>query len=264
TKTESCLPTYLDGGETLVTPPTVENVDNTTAHIGFLSDSNKDVRNGDVVGREPLPPQRNRSNSPTNPDLQQYQSYPCLVPGCNNVFARAYNLKSHSYCHSGKRPHKRHSCTAPFSRKNDSQRHVRTLHTRDRPHVYSQCDQAFLTLDQLRRHIVTHTIREESRAHRRSGISRAVSNSGSLDPHAKQLFPRHQLLEETMPTQSLGSTARTDTYGMAAAAADWIQYLSSTTRLQDLPSAQPSILNASFDASRESDNRAQTPLPIFY
>ncbi|KAJ3261895.1 hypothetical protein HDU77_000708 [Chytriomyces hyalinus] len=92
-------------------------------------------------------------------------------------------------------------------------------------------------------------MREESHARRRSSISRAVSNSGSLDPDAEQLFPRNQLLEESLPAESLGSRTRTDAHGVAAAAADWIQSSSSsTTRLQDLHSTQPSILDASFNA----------------
>ncbi|KAJ3386975.1 hypothetical protein HDU80_000268, partial [Chytriomyces hyalinus] len=69
-KTESCLSTYLNGGETLsrrssesVASPTVEGADNTTVDIESLSESNKDERNGYVVDRAPLPLQRNRSNS---------------------------------------------------------------------------------------------------------------------------------------------------------------------------------------------------------
>ncbi|KAJ3261896.1 hypothetical protein HDU77_000709 [Chytriomyces hyalinus] len=59
-KTESCLSTYLDGGETLsrqssesVTSPTVEGADNTTVHIESLSEPNKDDRNGYVVDPGP-------------------------------------------------------------------------------------------------------------------------------------------------------------------------------------------------------------------
>ncbi|KAI9337525.1 hypothetical protein BDR26DRAFT_980667, partial [Obelidium mucronatum] len=53
---------------------------------------------------------------------QQQKTFPCLFPGCFKVFPRAYNLKSHSYCHSGERPHQCSACNASFSRKHDLQR----------------------------------------------------------------------------------------------------------------------------------------------
>ncbi|ORY39174.1 hypothetical protein BCR33DRAFT_649849, partial [Rhizoclosmatium globosum] len=71
---------------------------------------------------------------------------------CGKIFPRAYNLKSHSYCHSGERPHKCVYCNASFSRKHDLQRHVRTLHSKDRAHTCTVCQTSFTTFDQLRRH----------------------------------------------------------------------------------------------------------------
>ncbi|KAJ3120919.1 hypothetical protein HK100_012596 [Physocladia obscura] len=60
------------------------------------------------------------------------KTYPCLFPNCGKVFPRAYNLKSHSFCHSGDRPHVCNVCSAAFSRKHDLQRHVRTIHADDK------------------------------------------------------------------------------------------------------------------------------------
>ncbi|KAJ3248973.1 Metallothionein expression activator [Chytriomyces hyalinus] len=175
------------------------------------------------------------------------KSYPCLVPGCNKVFPRAYNLKSHSYCHSGERPHKCNLCTATFSRKHDLQRHVRTLHAKERPHVCSICEQGFLNPDQLRRHIVTsghtedfqlacsqthQTQREDSPSHslpRRSSISTNASNSGTGDGHLHDLSPRDHSMEASLPNQLINSimsagglTEAASMAAAAAAAADWV------------------------------------------
>ncbi|KAJ3230839.1 Metallothionein expression activator [Chytriomyces hyalinus] len=175
------------------------------------------------------------------------KSYPCLVPGCNKVFPRAYNLKSHSYCHSGERPHKCNLCTATFSRKHDLQRHVRTLHAKERPHVCSICEQGFLNPDQLRRHIVTsghtedfqlacsqthQTQRDDSPSHslpRRSSISTNASNSGTGDGHLHDLSPRDHSMEASLPNQLINSimsagglTEAASMAAAAAAAADWV------------------------------------------
>ncbi|KAJ3124312.1 hypothetical protein HK100_011287 [Physocladia obscura] len=54
--------------------------------------------------------------------------FDCPYEGCDKSFPRAYNLKSHMFCHSGERPHKCTKCHSAFARRHDLQRHIRTLH----------------------------------------------------------------------------------------------------------------------------------------
>ncbi|KAJ3133935.1 hypothetical protein HK100_004005 [Physocladia obscura] len=54
--------------------------------------------------------------------------FKCPHAKCDKSFPRAYNLKSHMFCHSGERPHKCTSCHRAFARRHDLQRHMRTLH----------------------------------------------------------------------------------------------------------------------------------------
>ncbi|KAI9333843.1 hypothetical protein BDR26DRAFT_823297 [Obelidium mucronatum] len=82
------------------------------------------------------------------------KSFPCLYPGCNKVFPRQYNLKSHQFCHSGLRPHTCELCEASFARKHDLQRHTRTLHATNRPFKCNTCSLSFTQSEQLKRHHV--------------------------------------------------------------------------------------------------------------
>ncbi|KAI8846535.1 hypothetical protein BC829DRAFT_355396, partial [Chytridium lagenaria] len=76
----------------------------------------------------------------------------CPFEGCDRVFPRQYNLKSHIFCHTGERPHVCDHCHAAFARKHDLQRHLRTLHADDRPFRCGRCNQGFTRADQLARH----------------------------------------------------------------------------------------------------------------
>ncbi|KAJ3354578.1 hypothetical protein HDU83_005029 [Entophlyctis luteolus] len=90
-------------------------------------------RDDDDFVNELSPVKKKRAQQQKSPDPSalpasaKEKSYPCLYPGCGKVFPRAYNLKSHYYCHSGERPHACGTCGACFSRKHDLQRHVRTV-----------------------------------------------------------------------------------------------------------------------------------------
>ncbi|KAJ3133937.1 Metallothionein expression activator [Physocladia obscura] len=99
------------------------------------------------------------SASPSSPltppsTSRQAKIFACPFVGCDKTFPRAYNLKSHTYCHSGERPHKCGTCGSSFARKHDLQRHVRTLHATDRPFRCTTCGQGFGQSEQLRRHEV--------------------------------------------------------------------------------------------------------------
>ncbi|KAF8934602.1 hypothetical protein BGZ58_005606 [Dissophora ornata] len=78
-------------------------------------------------------------------------SYPCTFEGCDKVFARLYNLKSHSRTHTNERPFVCNHCQLAFSRNHDLKRHVK-IHGGDKPFKCSGCGKSFSRLDALGRH----------------------------------------------------------------------------------------------------------------
>ncbi|KAG0019495.1 hypothetical protein BGZ80_005736 [Entomortierella chlamydospora] len=78
-------------------------------------------------------------------------SYPCTFPGCEKVFARLYNLKSHSRTHTDERPFACSHCELAFSRNHDLKRHVR-IHGGGKPFKCNGCGKSFSRLDALGRH----------------------------------------------------------------------------------------------------------------
>ncbi|KAI8598441.1 hypothetical protein EDD21DRAFT_309394, partial [Dissophora ornata] len=77
--------------------------------------------------------------------------YPCTFEGCDKVFARLYNLKSHSRTHTNERPFVCNHCQLAFSRNHDLKRHVK-IHGGDKPFKCSGCGKSFSRLDALGRH----------------------------------------------------------------------------------------------------------------
>ncbi|KAF9918702.1 hypothetical protein BX616_006589 [Lobosporangium transversale] len=78
-------------------------------------------------------------------------SFPCTFPGCEKVFARLYNLKSHSRTHTDERPFVCSSCKLAFSRNHDLRRHVK-IHIGDKVFKCDGCGKSFSRLDALGRH----------------------------------------------------------------------------------------------------------------
>ena len=113
---------------------------------------------------------RSNSHSPSSSSAasqdDQKKTIKCPHPGCDKLFYRHYNLKSHLVCHSSKfilmrfmirieeRPHSCHVCNASFARKHDLQRHVRTLHGFFRSFKCGSCSLSFVRMDSLRRHMI--------------------------------------------------------------------------------------------------------------
>ncbi|KAG0284641.1 hypothetical protein BGZ97_008109 [Linnemannia gamsii] len=78
-------------------------------------------------------------------------SFPCEFQGCNKVFARLYNLKSHSKTHTNERPFVCAHCELAFARGHDLKRHVK-VHGGEKPFTCSGCSKSFSRLDALGRH----------------------------------------------------------------------------------------------------------------
>ncbi|KAF9129062.1 hypothetical protein BGW39_004489 [Mortierella sp. 14UC] len=78
-------------------------------------------------------------------------SFPCEFSGCNKVFARLYNLKSHSKTHTNERPFVCAHCELAFARGHDLKRHVK-VHGGEKPFTCSGCSKSFSRLDALGRH----------------------------------------------------------------------------------------------------------------
>ncbi|KAF9390132.1 hypothetical protein CPB97_009838 [Podila verticillata] len=78
-------------------------------------------------------------------------SYPCTHEGCDKVFARLYNLKSHQRTHTNERNFVCATCSQAFARNHDLKRHVK-IHGGDKPFKCNGCGKSFSRLDALGRH----------------------------------------------------------------------------------------------------------------
>lgn len=88
-----------------------------------------------------------RRHSVSSPHL-----YCCPWPGCNKVFNRFYNLRSHYRIHSGEKPFTCNFCDASFARNHDLKRHER-IHSNSKPFVCTICNKAFSRNDAMNRHV---------------------------------------------------------------------------------------------------------------
>ncbi|KAK4512286.1 polar growth protein [Mucor velutinosus] len=79
--------------------------------------------------------------------------FPCLIPECNKLFSRPYNLKSHMRTHTHERPYEctYKPCAWKFARPHDLKRHE-LQHTGQKPHGCRFCHRRFARSDALKRH----------------------------------------------------------------------------------------------------------------
>ncbi|KAI8149940.1 hypothetical protein BJV82DRAFT_585273 [Fennellomyces sp. T-0311] len=93
--------------------------------------------------RKPRPVTKKTINHPPR--------YQCDFDGCNKVFTRPYNLKSHKRTHTAERPFACQYCHKRFARQHDRNRHAK-LHTGIKAYVCKHCNKAFARQDALSRH----------------------------------------------------------------------------------------------------------------
>ncbi|PHH68962.1 hypothetical protein CDD82_161 [Ophiocordyceps australis] len=74
----------------------------------------------------------------------------CLFPGCNKMFGRKENIKSHVQTHLGDRQYKCPTCNKCFVRQHDLKRHAK-IHTGVRAYA-CECSNLFARHDALTRH----------------------------------------------------------------------------------------------------------------
>lgn len=81
----------------------------------------------------------------------------CSFPGCDRVFLKAGNLRSHLVWHKGEQPHPCtwHSCGKRFGSVYRMQRHYR-IHTGEKPFACLHCGRAFTRKDNLKKHEGMH------------------------------------------------------------------------------------------------------------
>jgi hypothetical protein len=79
-------------------------------------------------------------------------SYRCPWEGCEKLFNRFYNLRSHYRIHSGERPFCCDSCPSSFARNHDLKRHQR-IHSGHKPFTCQTCRKSFSRNDAMSRHL---------------------------------------------------------------------------------------------------------------
>jgi hypothetical protein len=102
----------------------------------------ENIRESNMVSGE-----QGRRHSMGTPHL-----YCCPWTGCNKVFNRFYNLRSHYRIHSGEKPFTCNYCEAAFARNHDLKRHER-IHLKTKPYACPTCSKAFSRNDAMNRHI---------------------------------------------------------------------------------------------------------------
>jgi hypothetical protein len=78
----------------------------------------------------------------------------CPFPGCDKIFNRSYNFKSHLKIHSGEKPFRCNHCELSFARCHDMRRHEK-IHKREFKNLNKCdfCNKTFSRPDALNRHI---------------------------------------------------------------------------------------------------------------
>lgn len=112
----------------------------------------------------------------------------CPWPGCNKIFNRFYNLRSHYRIHSGEKPFLCNFCDASFARNHDLKRHEK-IHLQTKSFICNMCNKMFSRNDALYRHI-----RLKSCVPARD-INSSVSNQSEND-----LNPGNSLLNHHLST----------------------------------------------------------------
>jgi uncharacterized C2H2 Zn-finger protein len=108
---------------------------------------------------QPIPSQSRKSSicsvTSTSSSSNGEKTFVCTHPGCDKVFARVQNLRSHMRCHLTTTPHQCKECGMGFRRTTDLQRHVRTMHTPNdqKPWACPKCPKRFGRSDALKRHL---------------------------------------------------------------------------------------------------------------
>lgn len=93
-----------------------------------------------------------KQTKPRSGSTTRTANYTCDVEGCNKMFTRPYNLKSHKRTHTAERPFACPLCPKRFARQHDQNRHT-LLHTGVKAFTCPVCFKSFARQDALSRHI---------------------------------------------------------------------------------------------------------------
>lgn len=122
--------------------PTHHHIDSSIQFVMENPAGKENLREFGIVGGE-----QGRRHSMGTPHL-----YCCPWTGCNKVFNRFYNLRSHYRIHSGEKPFTCNYCEAAFARNHDLKRHER-IHLKTKPYACPTCHKAFSRNDAMNRHV---------------------------------------------------------------------------------------------------------------
>ncbi|KAF9584668.1 hypothetical protein BGW38_005647 [Lunasporangiospora selenospora] len=160
--TSTGIPSLAELGVTngpLMVPP-IGSFPAQGSDFGATHDSIPGSTTTDPSGQAGLnPPARKKRKTGVNSGSQQAvanipegaPTFPCTFHGCDKVFARLYNLKSHSRTHTNERPYICSHCQLAFARNHDLKRHTK-IHGGGKAFVCSGCAKSFSRLDALGRH----------------------------------------------------------------------------------------------------------------
>lgn len=90
-----------------------------------------------------LQPLQSDWNQPSGGAAEPVGQFHCSFPGCNKVFTKQTNLKSHVRIHNTERSYGCEDCGASFRRSHDLKRHQRSLHSDVKPFGCGRCGKRF-------------------------------------------------------------------------------------------------------------------------